>query len=146
MANEEFMLNLPAPTEKLFKIVTDYEKYTRFFEGYLKSVKILENNSNDTKTEEVFFFKSLFSHEIVQISRHTTKKNYIHTEVIEGPFKGSVIETFFDETESGTRVTVKADYKIGLKYKIIGSIIKQKYRIIVTGLLYKMNAMAMNEL
>ena len=109
-------------------------------------MKILEKNNNDTKTEEIFFFKSLFNHEIIQISRHTTKKNYIHTEVIEGPFKGSRIETFFDETESGTKVTVKADYKIGLKYKIIGPIIKQKYRIIVTGLLYKMNTMATNEL
>ncbi len=146
MNNEEFSLNLPAPTEKLFEVVTDYENYTKFFEGYLKSVRILEKKDNITKTEEVFIFKSIFNHEIIQISSHTTNENQIHTEVIEGPFKGSIIDTYFEKTDSGTKVTVKFDYKIGLKYKIIGPVIKQKYRIIVTGLLYKMNTVVMSEL
>lgn len=145
MSKEEFTLNLPAPTENLFKIATKYENYQKFFEGYLKSVTIIEKNENKTKTKEVFFFKSLFNHEMIQESIHTTKENCINTEVVEGPFKGTILETLFNKTETGTQIKIIIDYKIGLKYKILAPIIKQKYKIIATGLLYKMNTLAMTE-
>ena len=146
MAEIEFSINLPANAEKLFKIATDYERYTKFFEGYLQSVKVIEKSKNKTHTEEIFQFKIIFNHEIVQESIHTVSDSKkIHTEVVKGPFKGSVIDIVYESHQTGTKVIVNADYKIALKYKIISPIIKQKYRIILTGLLYKMNTIALND-
>lgn len=89
-------------------------------------------------------FRSLFSHELIQKSVHKIIGNYkVRTEVIFGPFKGSILEVSFEKSPTGTKVTVNADYKVGLKYKIIAPIIKQKYKTIITGLLYKMNTIAM---
>jgi ribosome-associated toxin RatA of RatAB toxin-antitoxin module len=135
---------LPAPSEKLFALITDFERYTRFFEGYLNSIKILKKTEVETHTEEVFVFRSLFNHELTQRSIHKIiGDNKVRTEVIFGPFKGSILEVSFEKTPVGTKVTVNADYKVSLKYKIIAPIIKQKYRTIITGLLYKINTMAM---
>jgi len=140
----EFALNLPAPSEKLFAVATDFENYAKFFEGYLNSIKILMRTETETHTEEIFVFRSIFNHELVQRSIHKIIGiNKIMTEVVFGPFKGSIIEVTFENTATGTRVTVNADYKVGLKYKIIAPIIKQKYKTITTGLLYKINTVAM---
>lgn len=126
------------------ELATSFEDYPKYLESSIKSVKILEKKDSETTTEEIFAFKSLFDHELVQQSKHTISgENRIHTEVISGPFKGTVIEVTFEKTDSGTKVNVKADYQISLKYKIISPIIKQKYRIILTGLLYKMNSQLM---
>ncbi len=144
MSKLEFSLNLPAAPEKLFALITDFESYTKFFEGYLNSIKILERNEGEIRTEEVFVFRSLFSHELIQKSVHKIIGNdKVRTEVIFGPFKGSILEVSFEKSPTGTKVTVSADYKVGLKYKIIAPIIKQKYRTIITGLLYKINTIAM---
>lgn len=145
MSKFEFSLNLPADPEKLFALITDFEMYTKFFEGYLSSIKILEKKGSETYTEEVFMFRSLFKHELVQKSIHKiVGDKKIRTEVVFGPFKGSILEVSFEKTATGTRATINADYKISLKYKIIAPIINQKYRTIITGLLYKVNTIAMN--
>lgn len=144
MSNLEFSINLPAPTDKLMALATSFEDYPKYLESSIKSVKIIEKKGMETTTEEVFTFKSLFDHELVQKSKHTIiGQNKIHTEIIFGPFKGTIIEVTFEKIDSGTRVNVKADYEISLKYKIISPIVKQKYRIILTGLLYKMNSQLM---
>lgn len=122
------------------KLATSFEDYPKYLESSIKSVKIIEKNGNITTTEEVFMFKSLFDHELVQKSKHTVGDNNIHSEIIDGPFKGTIIDVIFDKTDSGTKVSVKAGYKISLKYKILGPLIKQKYRTMIIGFLYKMNS------
>ena len=144
MSNLEFSINLPASADKLMKAATSFEDYPKYLESSIKSVKILEKNDSETITEEVFTFRSIFDHELTQKSKHTViGENKLHTEVIFGPFKGTIVEVTFEKMDSGTKVNVKADYEISLKYKIISPIIKQKYRIILTGLLYKMNSQFM---
>lgn len=141
MSDIEFSINLPAPPDKLIKIATCFEDYPKYLELSIKSVKILEKNDTETTTEEILIFKSLFDHELVQKSKHTIiGGNNVHSEVIFGPFKGTIIDVVFEKNDSGTKVNVRADYKISLKYKILGPIIKQKYKTILIGFLYKMNA------
>ena len=55
-------------------------------------------------------------------------KNQTHSEIIFGPFKGTIVNVVFEKNETGTKVSVNADYKIALKYKILSPIIKQKYK------------------
>lgn len=136
----EFSINLSAPPDKLIKLATAFEDYPKYLGSTIKSVKILEKSNSEITTEEIFTFTSLFQHELIQKSIHVIDENKIHSEVIFGPFKGTVIDVIFEKNNSGTKVNVKADYKISLKYKIMAPIIKQKYRIILTGFLYKMNA------
>ncbi len=144
MTKLEFSLNLPASPDRLFAVASNFENYQKFFEGYLTSLKILEKSESSAQTEEVFVFRSIFSHELVQKStHHIIPPNKMKTEVTFGPFKGTVLEVSFESNNSGTKVVVNADYKVALKYKIISPIIKQKYRTIVTGLLYKMNTLAL---
>ncbi|MEX0861693.1 type II toxin-antitoxin system RatA family toxin [Nitrosopumilus sp.] len=141
MSDIEFSINLPAPTDKLIELATSFEDYPQYLESSIKSVKILEKTNNETITEEILIFRSLFSHEIIQKSKHTMiGGKQTHSEIIFGPFKGTIIDVLFEKKESGTKVSVNADYKISLKYKILSPIIKQKYKIILTGFLYKMNA------
>ena len=141
MSDIEFSLNLPAPADKLIELATAFEDYPEYLESSIKSVKIIEKKELDTITEEILTFRSFFDHEIVQKSKHTIiDGNKTHSEIIFGPFKGTIIDVTFEKTDSGTKVTVKADYKISLKYKILSPIIKQKYKIMITGFLYKMNA------
>lgn len=140
LSDIELSINLSAPADKLMKLATSFEDYPKYLESSIKSVKIIEKNNDGITTEEIFVFKSLFDHELVQKSKHTINDNSIHSEIIGGPFKGTIIDVIFDKTDSGTKVSVKADYKISLKYKILGPLIKQKYRIIIIGLLYKMNS------
>ena len=69
----------------------------------------------------------------------------IKSKIIDGPFKGSVIQVVFNELDEGTIVSCEFELKIALKYKILTNIIKTKYKVILTSLLYKMNNLAMNE-
>lgn len=141
LSNFEFSINLPAPTEKLFELVTNFEKYPEYLETSIKNVKILEKKDSETITEEILLFRTLFDHEIVQKSKHIViEDNKLHSEIIFGPFKGTIVDVFCEKTNSGTKVKVNVDYKIALKYKILSPIIKQKYKIMITGFLYKMNA------
>mgnify|MGYP001580317881 FL=1 len=63
--------------------------------------------------------------------------------MIEGPFKKTVLEISFSDTETQTKISVKADVKIGLKYAMLSPIIGRLYKGIVTGLIYKMNNVIM---
>ncbi len=136
-------INLPSSANKLLELATAFEDYPKYLDASIKSVKIIEKNNNNIITDEVFMFKSLFDHELVQRTKHTIGENSIHSEIIDGPFKGTLIDVVFEKIDSGTKVSVKADYKISLKYKILGPLIKQKYRTMIIGFLYKMNSQLM---
>ena len=48
------------------------------------------------------------------------------------------------QLDGSSKVSVNAELKIGLKYKLLSPIIKNKYKAILTSLLYKMNNTIMN--
>ena len=131
---------LPADSEKLIALATDYENFAKFFESQIKSVKILETKDDKTITQEVLVFSTIINREILQQSLHKKiNPNKLHTAIILGPFKGSTLEVLYEKIGTGTKVTVDLDLKLDFKYKILGPIIKKRYKTVLTGLLYKMN-------
>jgi len=143
MPKLEFSMDLSSPMEKLVVIATNYENYEKLLSPQVKSVKIIEKTENGTLTEEVFHFSSLFSYDIVQKSFHKKiQENKLETEIITGPFKGTVLQVSFSGVDSMTKVSVFADVKIQLKYKVLTPVIKKYYRTVLMGLLYKMDNIA----
>ena len=113
----------------------------------MKEISIIEQSNNETITNEILTFNTIFKNvEIKQKTKHLI--NYpktIISEVIEGPFKKTILEILFSDTETQTKILVKANVKIGLKYAILTPIIGRLYKGIVTGLIYKMNNSLMND-
>jgi len=70
---------------------------------------------------------------------HTVKENKVETEIISGPAKGTIIESVFQKIDSGTKVVIKINLKLGLKYKLFTPIVKKVYKQMLTGVLYKIN-------
>ena len=140
MGKLEFALNLPTQPEQLMKLSEDYENLSKYLPDQLKSVKILEKNEKETKTEEVIVFRTIVKKEIIQQTIH--KKigaNKLITEITSGPAKGTIINTTFEKIDSGSKVIFELDLKLELKAKIIQPLIKKYYKMVLTCVLYKMN-------
>lgn len=142
MGEFNFSLDLQANWKKLFKIATDYENFTQFFPDQIKSIKIIEKNNHIT-TEEILVFSTKLKSKILQKSSHEIiGENKILSKIISGPFNGSSIEINFEEIDKGTNISVHANVKIELKYRILAPIIMKKYKMLLTALCYKMNTLA----
>ena len=141
-----FSMNVPAPIDKLIGLLEDFENLPMFLPNQLKSVRILEQNNNETKTEETIIFSTIIKKEIVQEAIHKKKNdNELITDIISGPAKGTTIQTTFLKTDAGTNVSFNIDLKLNLKTKILKPLIKKYYKIILTAVLYKMNNKILEE-
>ena len=135
-----FSMNVPAPIDKLIGLLEDFENLPMFLPDQLKSVRILEQNDNETKTEETMVFSTIVKKEIVQEAVHKKKNdNELITDIISGPAKGTTIQTIFLKTDAGTNVSFNIDLKLNLKTKILRPLIKKYYKMVLTSILYKMN-------
>ena len=76
MTNLEFSLDLPAQPSQLMKLSEDYENLPKYIPDQLKSVKIIEKNETETKTEETIVFSTLLKKEIVQQASHIKNSYY----------------------------------------------------------------------
>ena len=142
MTSLDFVLDLKCPKDRLFELVTMYEKYPTFLPQQIHEVKILENDSKKTITEETLYFQSFFKKEIKQKSIHTKISDHeLHTKILEGPAKNSEVFTDFSESVDGTTVKIKINLHVPLKYKILLPVIKRWYKFILTAVLYKMQAL-----
>ena len=145
MPNFNFEMILPSDSRKLFELFTDYERYKQVFPDQLKEVSVVSRDGSVVITKEVLTFNTYFKNtELYQKTSHNAQYPILSSDVIEGPFKGTAIQVTFDELDGGSKVTVNAELKIGLKYKLLSPIIKNKYKAILTSLLYKMNNIIMN--
>ena len=141
-----FSMNVPASVDKLIRFSEDFENLPMFLPDQLKSVRILEQNDNETKTEETIVFSSIIKKEIVQEAVHKKKNNNeLITDIISGPAKGTIIQTVFLKTDTGTNVSFNIDLKLNLKTKILRPLIKKYYKMILTSVLYKMNNKILEE-
>ena len=141
-----FSINVPAPIDKLIKLSEDFENLPMFLPDQLKSVRILEQNDNETKTEETIVFSTIVKKEIVQEAVHKKKNdNELITDIISGPAKGTTIQTIFLKTDAGTNVSFNIDLKLNLKTKILKPLIKKYYKMVLTSILYKMNNKILEE-
>ena len=135
-----FFMNIPAPIDKLIGLSEDFENLPMFLPDQLKSVRILEQNDNETKTEETMVFSTIVKKEIVQEAVHKKKNdNELITDIISGPAKGTTIQTIFLKTDAGTNVSFNIDLKLNLKTKILSPLIKKYYKMVLTSILYKMS-------
>ena len=147
MAKFDVDIFVSSNSVKLFELATDFENFNRFSPAQIKEISIVEQSDKEIITNEILTFNTIFKNvEIRQKTKHLV--NYpktITSEVIEGPFKKTVLEISFSDTETQTKISVKADVKIGLKYAILSPLIGRLYKGIVTGLIYKMNNVIMND-
>ena len=145
MTKIEFKMKLPATPNKLYDLFVDFENHKKIFPSQLKNIEIIEEDEFKITTKEILVFNTYFKNtEIHQTTIHEKKFPMIKSKIIDGPFKGSVIQVVFNELDVGSKVTINVELKISLKYKILSPIIKSKYKSIFTSLLYKMNNIAMN--
>ena len=141
-----FSMNVPAPIDKLIGLSEDFENLPMFLPDQLKSVRILEQNDNETKTEETMVFSTIVKKEIVQEAVHKKKNdNELITDIISGPAKGTTIQTIYLKTDAGTNVSFNIDLKLNLKTKIFSPLIKKYYKMGLTSILYKMNNKILEE-
>ena len=142
MANLEFSLDLPAQPNQLMKLTEDYENLPKYLPDQLKSVRIIEKNETETKTEETIVFSTLIKKEIIQQALHKKiSDNKLNTEIISGPAKGTMIYTIFETNNSGSKIIIETDLKLILKAKILLPLIKKFYKTALTAVFYKMNNM-----
>ena len=142
MANLEFSLDLPAQPSQLMKLSEDYENLPKYLPDQLKSVRIIEKNETETKTEETIVFSTLIKKEIIQQALHKKiSDNKLNTEIISGPAKGTMIYTIFETNNSGSKIIIETDLKLILKAKILLPLIKKFYKTALTAVFYKMNNM-----
>ena len=142
MAILEFSLDLPTQSSQLMKLCEDYENLSKYLPDQLKSVKIIEENETETKTEEIVVFSTLIKKEIIQQAIHRKiSDNKLNTEIISGPAKGTMIYTIFETNNSGSKIIIETDLKLILKAKILLPLIKKFYKTALTAVFYKMNNM-----
>jgi ribosome-associated toxin RatA of RatAB toxin-antitoxin module len=135
----EFSINLPGNLDKIFQKITDFENFNRYIPNQLESVNIIKKENSKIFTEEKIKSISILKNSFEQTSMHTVKENKVETEIISGPAKGTIIESVFQKIDSGTKVVIKINLKLGLKYKLFTPIVKKVYKQMLTGVLYKIN-------
>ncbi len=146
MSKLNFSINLTAPNNELIKLVTDYKNFHRYMPKQLQNLKIIEQNDDETTTEEIFFFKTLKRTVTQQTIHKKISENQLYWEIITGPMKGTKVILSFDKIESETLVSIDADLKLGLQWKIFSPLIQKQYKIILTGILYKLNTDTLNQM
>ena len=140
MTNLQFEINSPIEPEKLMSYLTDFESFQQFFPAQIKSIEILEQQNNETITEETIIFSTLIKHAFVQKSRHKLiSDKELFTEIIAGPAKGSVIKTMCVKNDKGSQIKFDVDLKLSLKAKFLGPFIKKLYKRYVSAIIYKIN-------
>ena len=140
MSNLQFEINSPIEPEKLMSYLTDFESFQQFFPAQIKSIEILEQQNNETITEETIIFSTLIKSEFVQKSHHKLiSDKELFTEIIAGPAKGSVIKVICTKNDQGTQVKFDVDLKLSLKAKFLGIFIKKLYKRYLTAIIYKIN-------
>jgi len=142
MSKLEFVIELSASSDKLLNIASDFEKLPNFLPEQLKQVTIIAKTNNETTTEEILVFSTVVKNQIVQQTVHQQVDNILISTIVSGPAKGTIIEIKFEKMKSGTKVYVSVNLKLSLKAKFLQPIIKKWYKLVLTGILYKMNAVA----
>ena len=141
MANLQFQTNSPTEPEKLMSYITDFESYQKFFPNQIKSVKILEQQNNEVITEETIIFSTLIKSTFVQKSHHKIiSDTELHTKIIEGPAKGSIIKIICTKNDQGSQIKFDLDLKLSLKAKFLKPFIKKLYKRYLIAIVYKIRA------
>jgi carbon monoxide dehydrogenase subunit G len=126
MVRVQVSKTVDAPADRIFAIVTDFEKLPSRFPSRYKSLRVLERLGNTVKVEETITFAN---REINQITKHELDLGRkIRSEVMDGDTKGTVVEITLEPDEGNTKVSVDADLKLGKLGSVLGVFAKGKIK------------------
>ena len=115
-----------AERKKVFDIVTNFEEFEKILPKYFPSIRIRSVRGDTAVVEEHI---RIAGKEIVMMIKHVTKYPEIHEVfVIGGDAKGSHIIEIYESIPEGTKIIVKADFKLQGKLKIVGFFGKNKIK------------------
>ena len=100
----------------IFKISTDIENFHLVMPDYFKSLKVI----TQTKSEKVVDEKILFLGIPLNVkTKHIIKNPNIHeVQILSGPTKGTVFVEKYDETFSGTIITIDVVFRFSGIFKL----------------------------
>lgn len=127
MVRVEKSKTVNAPHDKIYTLITDFEKLPMRFPNRYRSVKIIEKSGNMVTAEEDV---TVAGREIHQVTRHTLDSGKsLKSEVTDGDTKGTVVQISLEpESADRTRVTVDADLKLGKMGAMLGIFAKGKIK------------------
>ena len=131
MVRVETSKTVHASQDKIYSLITDFEKLPLRFPNRYRSLKIIERSENSVTVEEDVM---VAGREIHQITRHTFEpKRFLQSEVINGDTKGTIVEITLDSKEDSgsantTTVSVDADLKLGKLGTVFGVFAKGKIK------------------
>ena len=103
---------IKADRNKVYDITTNYENFEKNFPKYFPSIRIRSERDGVSVIEEHMI---LGKKEFVMMTKHVKNPPEIHEIiVIGGDCKGSRIVERYDLVPEGTKLTVEADFKLGL--------------------------------
>ena len=103
-----------------------------------------KSTKDETITEEKIVFSSILKKSIIQTCSHSLlNDNLLHTKILSGPAKNSQMNLTFEDTDTGTKISASIDLKLSLKAKILSPLIKKGYKMLLTGILYKVSTDAL---
>ena len=134
-------MNIPMKKDKLFKVLTNFTLLKELLPDQVKECKIIQQNNNETITEELLKFNTYFGDK--KITQRTSHKIINHdvivNQTIDGPFNDSKLTITLDENDTITKVTLDGECKIPLKFALLSPVIKKKYKGFCIAMLYKIN-------
>lgn len=137
----EFSMNMEANVEEIFKKLIDFESMPKLLPRQLKNVEIISEKENQILTRETLVFKTIVKNEITQESSHEIGINEIKTTITTGPAKNSIITMKLTKKDLGSNVTINIDLKLSLKARILLPVVKKAYSSLLTGVLYKIDTL-----
>ncbi|MEW5839521.1 SRPBCC family protein [Nitrososphaera sp.] len=134
MVKVEASRTVNAAPDRVFALITDFERLPERFPARYRSVKVLQrsdgNGSNGSALVTVEEDVTVAGREMHQKTQHTLENgSVLRSEVIEGDAKGTVVEIRLAPAGSGeTRVDVSADLKLGKLGSMLGVFAKGRIK------------------
>ena len=132
MVRVETSKTVHASQDKIYSLITDFEKLPSRFPNRYRSLKVIEKLENSVTVEEDV---TVAGREIHQITRHTFEpKRFLRSEVVDGDTKGTIVEIILDDstdsssTTTNTKVSVNTDLKLGRLGGLLGVFAKGKIK------------------
>ena len=137
----ECLVELDCDENSLFTILNDYENLPSYLPRQLKSVKILDENSDHSIIEIIIFFKTLIKKEFSQkIKIKNNIQKELSLEVLDGHAKNTKITISLTKKDGKNLVSIECNLKLSLKTAILHPIAKREYNSLVTGVFKKITS------
>ena len=127
MVRVENSKTVNAPHEKIFALITDFEKLPSRFPSRYRSLKVLKRSGNTVTVDDDV---TAAGREFHQVTKHLLEPNrQLKSKVIEGDAKGtSVVIILEPESSERTKVSVDADLKLGKMGFMLGVFAKGRIK------------------